>query len=170
VILQYPPNYVPIEGEAPVGVGYVEQRVKSQYFISVDGDNWRKVSRNWALLVEPVYVGRTPGMTAKSISPDDEPSPEPIPRVMGLRVYPNPFNPETTLELSLPKRAAVSVKVFDLRGMLVRTLFEGELAAGTKALKWDGRTNQGQTASSGVYFALVQAGEKSLTNRLVLIK
>ncbi len=171
VILQYPPNYDPVEGELPVGVGYKEQMGVAHYFVSGDGDHWLKVSQNWELMIEPVYVAREADMILKrGQGEEDEPEVEKIPSVFALKTYPNPFNPETQLVLSLPQRTRVSVKIFDLRGRLVRTLFSGDLEAGTVVLKWQGRDDQGRRISSGVYYALVQAGEKSLTNRLVLIK
>jgi hypothetical protein len=171
VLLQYPPNYSPVEGELPVGVGYKEQKGAAHYFVSGDGDHWLKVSQSWELMIEPVYVAREPDMIAKRAPEEkDEPGVEKIPSDFALKTYPNPFNPETQLELSLPQRTRVSVKIFDLKGRLIRTLFNGDLEAGTAVLNWQGKDDQGRRIGSGVYFALVQAGEKSLTNRLVLIK
>jgi hypothetical protein len=171
VILQYPPNYTSVAGETPVGVGYREQVGSAHYFISGDGDNWLQVSQNWDLMIEPIYVALQPDMIAKSaLDGKDEPEVQKPSVKFALRTYPNPFNPETQLELSLPNRENVSVKVFDLQGRLIRTLFSGDLAAGTTVFKWKGRDDSGRRISSGVYYALVKAGEKSLTNRMVLIK
>ena len=171
VILQYPPNYIPVDGEVPVGVGFKEQIGAAHYFVSGDGDNWLKVSQNWNLLIEPVYV-ESDSDTILKRAPDGEDETEvgKIPREFALRTYPNPFNPETQLELALPQRTRVSVKIFDLKGRLIRTLFSGDLEAGTVVMKWKGKDDQGRRISSGVYYALIQAGEKSLTNRMVLIK
>lgn len=171
VVLQFPPNYTPVEGEFPVGVGYREQNGTTHYFVSGDGDNWLNVSQNWDLMIEPVYVSRQPDTVAKSAQDEqDEQEIQKTPVKLALKAYPNPFNPETQLELSLPQRTSVSIKIFDLKGRLVRTLFSGELQAGTETFKWEGRDNEGRRTGSGVYFAQVLAGEKSLTNRLVLIK
>ena len=81
----------------------------------------------------------------------------PAPFGLGLRTYPNPFNPQTTVSLSLPADASVQVQVFDLAGRLLRTLHDGPLAAGDHQLVWNGRSDDGRVLPSGVY--LVRAGD-----------
>lgn len=66
-------------------------------------------------------------------------------------VSPNPFNPQTTIRLELPRDETVTLAVHDLRGGLVRTIWDGRLAAGDHALAWDGRDARGAAAPSGAY-------------------
>ena len=97
-----------------------------------------------------------------------------LPRSFSLsQNFPNPFNPSTSISFSVPEsagRVGVFLKVFDLRGALVRTLVEGERGPGSYTMFWDGRNEQGKMLSSGVYFYRLQAGEFSSTRKMVLLK
>lgn len=171
VVLQYPANYEPSEGEVPAGVGYSLEPTDAHYFVSGDGDNWRKVSKSCKLLLEPVYVSREPGMLEKSAGRDTEDAEEPPrPTVLSLNSYPNPFNPEVQIAFDMPSTADASIRIYNLQGRLVRTIFRGVASPGRMVFPWRGRDNQGRAVGSGVYFALLETGGKTLTNRLVLIK
>lgn len=75
-----------------------------------------------------------------------------LPRLgLGLRAAPNPFNPVTRVELSLPAAGAVDVAVYDLAGRRLRTLCQGQRPAGRQSLTWDGRDDGGRGLPSGVY-------------------
>ena len=84
--------------------------------------------------------------------------------------YPNPFNPTTTIAFSLATRGRVSVRVYNVAGELVRTLANGQHAAGPHAVTWDGRDEAGSPVSSGVYFYKLVAGSFSQTKKMVLLK
>lgn len=96
---------------------------------------------------------------------------------------PNPFsargasgNPETTLHFTLPQAADVTLMLFDANGRLVRSLMNAALNAGAHHVRWDGRTANGRTLDSGVYFCRMQAVAKTsgknfeATRKLVLMK
>jgi len=86
-------------------------------------------------------------------------------------VTPNPFNPTTTLAFDLPATEAVSLRVYDLQGRLVRTLIGGEvLPQGRNEATWDGRDDAGRRVSSGTYFWRVEAGRFSEIGRMVMVK
>lgn len=84
--------------------------------------------------------------------------------------YPNPFNPSTTLTLTLARREQVSWQIYDVRGSLVATIASGELGAGVHVRQWNGVDMKGQPAASGVYFQKVVAGSFVQTSKLVLLK
>ena len=84
--------------------------------------------------------------------------------------YPNPFNPRTTIAFTLPAKSLVSLRVYDAAGRLVRTLAKGEFTAGPHAIEWNGTSNAGTKAASGVYFYRLQAGELTSTRKMVLLK
>jgi hypothetical protein len=84
--------------------------------------------------------------------------------------YPNPFNPETAFEIQLPRDSRVRVLVFDMRGQLVRSVFDGEQTAGAHRVTWDGRDSAGQSAPSGLYSARIQMGDRTFTRKLTLAK
>ncbi|MBK9305445.1 MAG: T9SS type A sorting domain-containing protein [bacterium] len=77
---------------------------------------------------------------------------------LDLRVRPNPFNPQTSIAFTLPADGPARVAVYDLQGRLVRSLHEGDLAAGPHALAWDGRNDGGRAAASGVYLVRAAGG------------
>jgi len=79
--------------------------------------------------------------------------------------FPNPFNPTTTIQFTLPQRAHVRLTVMDLLGRVVATVVDGELEAGTHTSVFDGNR-----FSSGVYFYRLQTGSFVQTKKLVLIK
>lgn len=65
--------------------------------------------------------------------------------------YPNPFNPQTTINYDLPVPCKPSLKIYNIQGRLVRSLLGNEHAAGVHNVVWDGRDQNGVPVSSGVY-------------------
>lgn len=90
--------------------------------------------------------------------------------VLSVSNYPNPFNPRTTVNYTVPSRGTVSVRVFDAHGALVATLFDGERNAGAYSIDWDGRTTDAAGAASGVYFARIEHNGATRTKKMVLLK
>lgn len=84
--------------------------------------------------------------------------------------FPNPFNPTTVIRFRLAETASVNLAVYDLKGRVVTILLEGLLPAGSHAVTWDGRTGRGEAVAAGVYFYRLQAGVRSLTRKLVLLR
>ncbi len=84
--------------------------------------------------------------------------------------FPNPFNPSTTIKLNLPKAGDVSLKVFNVRGELVRTLVDGQMVAGEHSIIWDGKTNTGNQSASGIYFYETRANGEVKINKMALVK
>ena len=85
---------------------------------------------------------------------------------------PNPFNPSTTINYSVPDGSSSRVKlnVYDIRGMLVRSLVDAYLDAGTYSVQWNGTTDSGAPVSSGIYFYRLQTDNNSQTRKMVLLK
>ncbi|MBK8015262.1 MAG: carbohydrate-binding protein [Betaproteobacteria bacterium] len=90
--------------------------------------------------------------------------------LIAARSYPNPFNPQTTVEYVMPAEGPVRLGVFDARGRQVRVLAEGRKDAGTHRVVWDGRDDDGQLLASGVYFLRVEAAGAARVGKLVLLK
>jgi len=88
--------------------------------------------------------------------------------------HPNPFGPSTTVSYSVASRSHVSLVVFDLAGRVVRTLVDREVRPGEHRIAWDGTTDAGLRAASGVYFIRMEAEGTNETYRearkLVLLK
>ena len=86
------------------------------------------------------------------------------------RVYPNPFNPSTTIEFSVPKRGPTSVRIFDLQGRALATLVRDTMSAGVYRVRWNGKTDDGRELSTGVYFASVASAGSHGSARLMMVK
>ena len=85
--------------------------------------------------------------------------------------FPNPFNPTTTIALSLDRAQNVRLDIFDARGRLVRVLHDCALAAGRNELQWDGRDDRGMQAASGVYFSRARTDQgETRSQRMMLVK
>lgn len=84
--------------------------------------------------------------------------------------YPNPFNNQTVIKYSLPEPTKVSLVIYNVLGQRVKTLVKETRQSGLFNLTWDGKDEDGVDLSSGIYFYRLQAGEWSLTKRMVLLK
>ena len=84
--------------------------------------------------------------------------------------YPNPFNPATVINFSLKKPGRVSLKIFNLRGELVRTLVDEGKMAGTHAALWDGTDQQGKKVAAGSYIYSFKTNEFEQSKKLIFMK
>jgi len=84
--------------------------------------------------------------------------------------YPNPFNPSTKINYSIPKDGMVSLVVYNVLGQQVRTLVNAPMTAGQYSITWDGRNSAGSVLSSGVYFYRLQAGQLAIVKKMLLLK
>jgi hypothetical protein len=84
---------------------------------------------------------------------------------------PNPFNPATTIEFSVPKAGHAVLRIYDGQGKIVRTLVDRDyVAAARDRADWDGRDDAGQLVSSGVYFYKLEAGDSVASRKMLLLK
>ncbi len=83
---------------------------------------------------------------------------------------PNPFNPSTTITYALPQAAEVELTIFDVMGRRVRTLVQQHQQAGRYVVTWDGRNEQGQILSSGMFFYQLRAGSFMQTRKMALVR
>jgi len=84
--------------------------------------------------------------------------------------YPNPFNPETTLRYGVDQRSTVELRIYNVRGQIVRRLIQTEQDVGWHQIRWDGRDDAGRNLSSGVYFARMHLGNRIYQHKLVMMK
>jgi hypothetical protein len=84
--------------------------------------------------------------------------------------YPNPFNPMTTIRFGLPSAGQVRLSVFNVLGQKVIDLVDGEMLAGVHEVIWDGRNEDGQAVSSGLYFYRLETAGFSQSRKMLLIK
>lgn len=95
-----------------------------------------------------------------------------LPQPDGLKLSnrPNPFNPSTQLDFTLPASGLVRLDIFNLRGQLVATLLDEQFTAGNHSVAWDGRDSQGRNLTSGVYLARLHSEARTTTHKLLLLK
>ena len=85
--------------------------------------------------------------------------------------YPNPFNlPGTTIEFDLPSAQNISMVVVDIRGRVVRSLISGEERFGFQSIVWDGKNDDGDVVSSGVYFYQIRSSSFTEAGKLVFLR
>ena len=89
--------------------------------------------------------------------------------------YPNPFNPSTQIKYQLPIAAQVKLTIYNMLGRRVRTLIDEEKPAGLYNIQWDGLSDRGLPAASGLYFFRIEAkgiGGQSfvVTKKMLLLK
>ncbi|PKL82073.1 MAG: hypothetical protein CVV24_12005 [Ignavibacteriae bacterium HGW-Ignavibacteriae-3] len=85
--------------------------------------------------------------------------------------YPNPFNPSTTINFTLPIQKRISLKVFDMLGREVATLIDNELyEKGSSKVVWNGTNNFGAKVASGNYIATLTYGNFSKSIKMTLLK
>jgi hypothetical protein len=106
-------------------------------------------------------------------APQVDNDPDDIPQAVEnyLSNYPNPFNPSTTINFSLPHTGFVKISVYNSKGRRVRLLVNDYYAAGKHTTKWKGRDDKGNELASGVYFYRLQVdGKTRATRKCLLLK
>jgi hypothetical protein len=87
--------------------------------------------------------------------------------------YPNPFNPYTTINFVVARHALpIHLNIYNVRGQRVKTLLDGskEFGAGEHSVVWNGRDNNDNLVSSGIYFYQMKAGNHTETRKMLLMK
>jgi len=98
------------------------------------------------------------------------PVPEAPTRLAEVSAWPNPFNPRTTVQFTVPRAGAINLVIYDLQGRLVKTLARGHFSAGDHFRTWDGSTTGGSRAASGAYFARLTTDHHDVVTKLSLVK
>jgi len=84
--------------------------------------------------------------------------------------YPNPFNPSTTISFSLANPQFASLKIYNLKGQVVKTLLNSDLDKGNHKAVWNGTDDSGQKVGSGIYLYRLEAGDYRQSHKMVLMK
>ena len=83
---------------------------------------------------------------------------------------PNPFNPAVTIRYTLPRADRTTLKIYDVRGALVRTLLDDVLTAGPGTATWRGEDDRGARVASGLYFYELRQGGDVRVGKMTLVK
>ena len=87
-----------------------------------------------------------------------------------LQNYPNPFNSTTKFIYTINSPGIVSLKIYNVMGKLVRTIFQEYKEEGTFEVHWNGLDDNHQNISSGIYFYRFSMEGKSYTKKMILSK
>jgi len=87
-----------------------------------------------------------------------------------LQNHPNPFNPETDIRFEIPNETHVTLKIYNMRGVEVRTLISENKSSGMHTVTWNGLDNAGLKVASGVYIYRLEAGQFSCTKKMAMLK
>jgi hypothetical protein len=149
-------------------------------------DPWPSMPENTGLsieLIQPLYdnsIGAnwklsgaslgTPGTINSSYPPTGNPDDILSLQGISLECSPNPFSLLTRIRFEVPVQGWFRLTVYDLKGRLVKTWFEGESEAGVKELVWDGLDTHESGQGSGVYICVLETKGKVEHCRLVIIR
>jgi len=84
--------------------------------------------------------------------------------------YPNPFNSSTILNFTIPSPDITTIKIYNINGQLINTLFSGKLSEGKHSIVWNGHDYSGKSVSSGLYIYKIQSGKHSGIKKMTLLK
>lgn len=94
----------------------------------------------------------------------------PTPRIALNSAVPNPFNPSTEISFELAETALVSVRVFDIAGRIVQTLYCGQAVAGRHSARWNGRDFEGRDVASGAYICRLEVEGEVVARPMTLLR
>ena len=148
--------------------------------INVDSTGFDPLNTRYFYAVVPVDaigIMGTPSIDPNGITPIFNPLDIPAAPMQTrlFQSYPNPFNPDVWIPYELGEDSSVSVEIYDISGQLVRTLRigmkkRGQYITKDKAVYWDGRTQLGERATSGVYFYVLKAGDYVSMRKMAILK
>jgi len=130
-----------------------------------NGYSYTRVSTTW----DPLTTGE---LMIRAIVEHGTPNDDNVAPVLTLDAsnYPNPFNPETTISFSVPVAGPTALKIYNLKGQVVRTLVNDAREAGRHSVVWNGMDDNGNSVSSGMYFFRVYNDGKNITRKMLLAK
>jgi hypothetical protein len=91
--------------------------------------------------------------------------------------YPNPFNPITVIRFTVHEQRKrsndlipTSLRIYNIKGQLVRYLVDESKKPGRYVITWNGKDENGNPVSSGVYFYQLKVGERKVTKKMIKLK
>jgi len=84
--------------------------------------------------------------------------------------YPNPFNPNTTIQFSMDKAAPATLEIFNQKGQLIKSFAYSTAEKGVNDVQWNGTDESGRSVPSGVYYFRLKSGSYSSTKKMVMMK
>lgn len=87
-----------------------------------------------------------------------------------INIYPNPFNPITTIRFCLDTPADIRLEIYNQRGQLVKSLAQGKANPGWSSMIWNGTDNHDRKVASGLYYSKLSYDGKSVAKKMILMR
>jgi hypothetical protein len=87
-----------------------------------------------------------------------------------LKIYPNPFDIQTTILFSTPEDNFITLTIYNLLGQPIRKLLHENLKMGSHAIVWNGKNEQGSDVSTGIYLVRITGENLLLFQKIVVVK
>lgn len=84
--------------------------------------------------------------------------------------FPNPFNPSTTIKFNLPSESPINLKIFDIKGELIKTITAEVKTTGESEISWDGTNDKGIKQPSGVYVYQLITTSNTEARKMILLR
>jgi len=154
-------------------IGFSRTDSEGNYYISnvpTDSYTVSAVKMGYATSTQDVYLIGNDFLNLSLMAPtanDDSVLP-----VLSGKVsnYPNPFNPNTTISLALAKDSDVTVRIYNVKGQVIKNLLNGKVKAGSHTLQWNGTDDNGSPVSSGIYLVKLQGEGFASSRKMTLMK
>ena len=131
-----------------------------------DGFSYENIDGSWQMITGNLMIRALADIDQLSVPESDLEMVD-----YGLKNFPNPFNPTTTISFSIPSEERVTVKIYNSKGQLVKNLLESKLSAGNYSLVWNGKNDQGRSIGSGIYFyKLSNSGKTVAVKKMLMLK
>ena len=95
-----------------------------------------------------------------------------IEQTLNIEIYPNPFNPTTTIsfELTTGHTENTELSIYNIKGQKVKILLNEHLSKGNHSINWDGKDSNNKPVTSGIYFYKLSSGKSSAMKKMLLLK
>ncbi|MBN1464665.1 T9SS type A sorting domain-containing protein [candidate division KSB1 bacterium] len=118
---------------------------------------------------DQLFLNTVAWMLGKEVGVQDKPAGAPTDYKLAQN-FPNPFNPSTRIEFTIPTNSQVKLGIYNMLGQQVALLTNQRYQAGTFSVSWDGLDESGQSVESGVYLYRLESDEVTLTKKMLMIK
>ncbi|HOQ81423.1 MAG TPA: FlgD immunoglobulin-like domain containing protein, partial [Candidatus Cloacimonadota bacterium] len=124
----------------------------------------------WLKVVERNGETEIHGSVKATINNDSPQTPDYEAQTVFNSIYPNPFNPTTTIFYALGEVSNVKVSIYNVKGELVKNYDMANQSIGDHKIVWNGFDNNNKACTSGIYFFRVETDSYSMTKKAVMIK
>ncbi len=162
-----PPEYI-----------YIGEYCHASHFADLDNNGYKDLIKCYEYWTPPnfgklkILFNDGTGNFVENPQTGIEPPYEPIPTVT-LTNYPNPFSTKigTTINFSLKKHGFVELKIYDIKGRLIKQIINQKMKGGEHNVIWNGKDENNQCCSSGIYLMNLKLnGVSKRTSKVILLK